>query len=389
MLFAAVIATPAATPMLAQQQDDGFDRFFNRLDKNSDGSVAKNELPANAQKNFGRIDTDGDGVASRNEMKVVYERLQNARKRNNDKAGDRDRQPRTPRVPDAVKHLADVKYAGTDNARQTLDLLLPKSRAAEQPPLPVIVFIHGGGWRGGHKNTGLHRVLPFVSTGDYAGVSVGYRLTNEAQWPEQIYDCKAAIRWVRANAKQYNLDPERIAVWGSSAGGHLVAMLGTSGDVEHLEGKLGPHAGVSSRVACVVDWFGPADFTKMGKSKAIDHNAPNAPEALLLGGPIPQQLDKAKDASPQTYVSKDDPPFLIMHGDKDPIVPYQQSVGLDQALDAVGVDSALVTVKGAGHGFGGEAVKTLVETFLAKHLLGKDSEAIKDTAIDSTRPRRE
>lgn len=365
----------AVAPAAAQQQDD-FDAFFKRLDKNEDGKLAKDELPRNAQRNFDRIDTDKDGFASREEMKAVFDRL----RRNRNGERDNTRQ-RGPRVPESIDHHADISYAGTDNARQTLDLLLPKERADNDKPLPVVVFIHGGGWRGGHKNTGIGRLTPLVATGAYAGVTVGYRLTNEAQWPEQIFDCKAAIRWVRANAKKHNLDPDRIAVWGTSAGGHLVAMLGTSGDVKHLEGKLGPHTDISSRVTCVIDWFGPADFTTMGKAKSVDHNTAASPIALLLGGPVPDKPAEAKDASPQTFVSKDDPPFLILHGDKDALVPVDQSIQFDKALDAAGVNSTLLVVKGAGHGFGGEAISRAVESFLARNLRGIDNQPLEDGEI--------
>ena len=156
------------------------------------------------------------------------------------------RQP-GPRLPEGVKLVADLPYADNDNPRQQLDLLLPE-RPADEKPLPVVVFIHGGAWRGGDRKGGQRMVAPLVAAGDYAGASVGYRLSGEAIWPAQIHDCKAAIRWLRANAKKYNLDPDKIAVWGASAGGHLVAMLGTSGGVKELEGTLGKHTDQSSRV---------------------------------------------------------------------------------------------------------------------------------------------
>ena len=136
------------------------------------------------------------------------------------------RRPVRPRVPDTVQLTADISYAGTDNLRQKLDLLLPKKRTKDSP-LPVIAFIHGGAWLAGDKRSAHRRLAGFVSTGDFAGVSIGYRLSQEKIWPAQIHDCKAAIRWIHGNAKKYGLDAERIAVWGASAGGHLVAMLGT------------------------------------------------------------------------------------------------------------------------------------------------------------------
>ena len=125
-----------------------------------------------------------------------------------------------PRLPDSVILTTDIPYAGTDNRRQMLDLMVPTNVANK--PLPVIVFIHGRAWRGGHKTGGLGWIFEYVDSGQYAGISIGYRLSGETTWPSQIHDCKAAIRWIRANAKRYGLDPNRIGVWGNSAGGHLV-----------------------------------------------------------------------------------------------------------------------------------------------------------------------
>jgi acetyl esterase/lipase len=150
----------------------------------------------------------------------------------------------------------DVEYGRAGERSLKLDIYQPTQRRAD--PLPALVWIHGGGWRGGDKSSG-GRLSGLVATGDYVGFSVGYRLSAEAIWPAQIHDCKAAIRWIRANAKQYGIDPDRIGVWGSSAGGHLASLLGTSGDIEPLEGSCGA-PNMSSRVACVVDFCGPTDM---------------------------------------------------------------------------------------------------------------------------------
>lgn len=181
--------------------------------------------------------------------------------------------------------MLDIPYADTDNPRQKLDLYLPKQRKLDEP-LPVVVFIHGGGWQGGDKRSGYAMVAPMVESGQYIGVSVGYRLSGEAAWPAQIHDCKAAVRWIAANAKKYSIDAKKIGVTGTSAGGHLVAMLGTSGDAPELEGQLGAHLQESSRVHCVVDQFGPADLLTMGGW----HNGPGSPESKLLGGPIQENI---------------------------------------------------------------------------------------------------
>lgn len=287
-------------------------------------------------------------------------------------AQPRPGQPGPMRLPDSVRLEADLPYADNDNPRQRLDLLLPK-HPADDKPLPVVAFIHGWAWRAGDKRGGLNQVARLVASGQFAGASIGYRLTDEAIWPAQIHDCKAAIRWLRAHAKQYHLDADKIAVWGSSAGGHLVAMLGTSGDVKELEGKLGKYLDQSSRVTCVVDFFGPTDLLAMGKFPSrIAHDAADSPESRLVGGPLQEKAEAAKSASPITYVTKDDPPFLIMHGSEDPLVPFNQSERLRDALQKVGGTPLLVKVQGAGHGFGGPEVARRVEQFLQKHLRGQD-----------------
>jgi acetyl esterase/lipase len=266
-----------------------------------------------------------------------------------------------PNLPDGSKAHRDLEYVRGGHERQRLDLYLPEKA---DRPLPVIVWVHGGAWLAGSKEGGGPS-LSFVRRG-YAVASINYRLSQHARFPAQIEDCKAAIRWLRANAKTYGLDPDHIGVWGASAGGHLVALLGTSGDVKELEGKDGP-ADQSSRVQAVVDWFGPTDVTKMGGS----HDGPDSPEARLLGGPVQENKEKAERANPIAYVTKDDPPFLILHGDKDTTVPFSQSELLEEALRKAGLDVTFRPVKGAGHGgreFSSEENRKLVEEFFDKHL---------------------
>jgi acetyl esterase/lipase len=197
---------------------------------------------------------------------------------------------------------------------------------------------------------------------------VGYRFSQEAKFPAQIHDCKAAVRWLRANAEKYNLDTNRFAAWGASAGGHLVALLGTSGGVGDLEGMINDlHA--SSRVQAVVDWFGPTDFLHIGEPESdLRHNAPDSPESRLIGGTLLEHKDLAAKASPITYVSKNAPPFLIMHGDTDRTVPFEQSERFYEALKKAGVDATLVPMKGAGHGFGGPKAIEPVREFLNRCL---------------------
>jgi acetyl esterase/lipase len=350
--MAAFALVLAQTPTRAQEPSERFRRF----DRNGDGKLTRDELPEAARANFDRVDTNKDGVISPAEDLAF-------------------RQPLVPfQLPDSVRHLADLHYAGTDNPRQKLDLLLPRKPNGEKP-LPVIVHIHGGAWMGGERQGGLPLLAPFVASGDYAGVTVGYRLSGESTWPAQIHDCKAALRWVRANAKAHNLDPDRIGLIGPSAGGHLVALLGTSGDSAALEGDLGLHQGVSTRVRCVVDEFGPADLLTIGQPPSqIKHDAPNSPEGRLLGGAIHDRPELARAASPTTYVSSDDPPFLIIHGTKDDTVPFDQSVRLTAALKKAGVSTLFIPVEGGGHGqFRSPELDRRIRLFFDKHLRGQDA----------------
>lgn len=260
-------------------------------------------------------------------------------------------------TPRGVKTIKDINYAASKSKAQTLDLYLPASRS----PLPVIVFIHGGAWTSGTKNN-----CPAVglTARGYAVVSVEYRLVQEAPYPAQIEDCKAAIRFLRAKAKDYNLDADHIGVWGQSAGGHLVALLGTSGDVKEIEGKVGENLNFSSRVQAVCDWYGPSDLTAMMPQSSVA----DAAIGRLLGGTLQQKHDLAVHASPVTYVTKDDPPFLIMHGDQDRTVPLSQSQKLHDVLKKSGVDSTLLVVKGAGHGFKGPQITKAVADFFDRNL---------------------
>lgn len=330
---------------------------FDSWDRNGDGRLVRSEVPGPLQINFDKVDSDGDGFISREE---------DSRFRSRNRKG-----PGPGKLPEKVKKLADLDYAGNENPRQKLDLYLP-AKASGEEPLPLVCWIHGGGWRNGDKaNAG--RVTRLVSSGKFAAASIGYRLTDESEWPGQIHDCKAAIRYLRANAETHGIDPDRIAVWGSSAGGHLVAMLGVTGDVDHLEGEIGPHPEVSSEVKCVVDYFGPTELLKMNEQgSTMDHDAADSPEGLLVGGAIQENPEKARDASPIHHVTADDEPILIVHGTEDGLVPFQQSVDFKKELNEAGVEATLVTVDGGGHGRGfPPVVEQRVHQFLDYHLLGE------------------
>ncbi|MBM3335000.1 alpha/beta hydrolase [Candidatus Sumerlaeota bacterium] len=270
-----------------------------------------------------------------------------------------------PKLPAGVKVERDIEYVAGGGKSRSLDMYTPEEPGGK---LPLIVWIHGGGWSGGDKQQ--CPAVRMVARG-YVAASVNYRLSQEAIFPAQIEDCKAAIRWLRANADKYGIDPDRIGVWGGSAGGHLVALLGTSGGIADLEGSEGPQ-NVSSRVQAVCDWFGPADFTRITappSGKSLD--APDSPVSRLLGGPVLENKDKARRASPITYVTRDDPPILIMHGDKDYVVPLDQSEMLYEVLKKAGVDATMHVVKGAGHGFRSPEVDAMVDSFFDRVLKGK------------------
>lgn len=244
-----------------------------------------------------------------------------------------------------------------------MDLYLPGTGTN----FPLIVWIHGGGWMAGSKENppGLRMVLH-----SFAMASLNYRLSQEAIFPAQLIDCKAAIRWLRAHASDYGIDPNRIAVWGASAGGHLVALLGTTGDDKEFD--QGENTNISSRVQAVCDWFGPTDFMQITNYPSqLHHGDSNSPESLLIGGVIGQNPDKVLAANPIHYITKDDPPFLIMHGDKDPLVPWQQSQILADALKKAGVPVQFHIVPGGGHGgpeFRSQESKDLFYNFFVKNL---------------------
>ncbi len=274
--------------------------------------------------------------------------------------------------PPGVKAIRNVDYVGDGNQRQMLDLYVPEAKS--EKPRPLIVFIHGGGWENGNKAT-CGVIFNFLKGGAYAGASLNYRLTDQATWPAQIHDVKAGIRWLRAHAAEYHFDPERIAVMGISAGGHLVSVLGVSDGVKDLEGTLGADLGVSSRVQCVIDFCGPSDFlTFGGKGSVVNENDPKGALGKLLGGGVKDKPDVARAASPVTYVTKDDAPFLIVHGDKDNIVPLDQAREFRAALQQTGVPVALLIGKGGGHVFFTPELVDRMQDFLDARLLGKKVE---------------
>ena len=231
------------------------------------------------------------------------------------------------KLPDSVKVVRDIVYATYGDRKVTLDLYLPKGPPSGK--IPCIITIHGGGWRNGDKNKFARFASKFAENG-FAAACIGYRLMPEVKVPQCVEDAKASVRWVRANAKKYNIDPDRLGAFGGSAGAHLVAMLGTSFKVEKLEGD-GGNKGISSRVHAVAALATPADMTAFGRF------AGNAEAAKLI--------------SPASYVDKDSAQFLLIHSKGDRVVPYKQSIILQEKLTEASVPVKLTTIEGGGHAF--------------------------------------
>jgi len=284
--------------------------------------------------------------------------------------------PFTPPV--GIRMERDLAYIEGGDDAQKLDLYLPEKPS--EKALPLIVHIHGGGWRGGSK---FPCPVVLMALQGYAVASVEYRFSQKAVFPAQIQDCQAAIRWLRARSGQYNFDKDRLGVIGGSAGGHLSALVGTAGGKKAFA-PIGGHEEQSDRVQAVCDIFGPADFSTVVQQAAEDKNVrnifafntPGDPYSLLIGARLD---DKAKAAavSPVHYASKDNPPFLIFHGTHDSLVPYAQSVQLEAALRAQGVEVWLQKLPGAGHGgpaFAKPSVIQLTRDFFDRHLKNADVE---------------
>ena len=267
------------------------------------------------------------------------------------------------KLPENVELLRDVEFGTGGKRALKMHILRPKNAPKEM--MPVLVWVHGGGWQAGSKESGIGLLAPYAARG-YFCASVEYRLSQEAIFPAQIEDCKCAIRFLRSRAKEYNLNPDRIGVAGASAGGHLVALLGTAGHVKELEGN-GGSSQFSSKVQAVCDFCGPTDFIKI----VGDSPGPNNPVVKLLGGEPAKVKDRAQAANPITHVTRDAAPFLIVHGDQDKLVPLNQSELLTEALKKAGVPVTLFVAKGQGHGLGGPEINQTMEAFFEKHLKGK------------------
>lgn len=272
-------------------------------------------------------------------------------------------------------NLSDVTYYTISGVELKLDLYFPKNTGDDRRPL--VVYVHGGAWIGGDKREGAgFEDIPGLLSRGYVVAAVNYRLAPMYKFPAQIEDVKCAIRYLRAKAAAYNIDPDRVGAWGGSAGGHLVALLGVTDKSAGFD--AGPYLDQSSRVEAVVDYFGPANLTH---GWSTDQLIPvfGSRNGLVRGSPV-------------SYITKDDPPFLIMHGEFDTVVPPEQSQEFHDKLKASGVSSTLIMVKNAEHSFRrvGASIKPsrpeITETtaaFFDTHLRGPDLRP-RETATSSS-----
>lgn len=250
-----------------------------------------------------------------------------------------------------VRVDADLTYGQGGTADLKLDLAMP---AEGEGPFPAIVCIHGGGWRHGDRKE-LTKTIEALARRGYVAVSVGYRLAPAAHFPAQIEDCKAAVRWLRANAGRYHVNPDRIGALGFSAGAHLACLVGVTRKEDGLEGA-GGNPGPSSAVQAVVSFFGPTDFT----NRTWDDQLEKAILEPVVGATFADRPDLYRRMSPVTYVTKDAPPFLFFHGIEDKLVTVRHSRALAEKLKAAGVEARVVELEGEAHGWQGPKLKQTI-----------------------------
>lgn len=279
-------------------------------------------------------------------------------------------------LPSGITWEFDVPYIKDGDVAQRLDIYFPEQTPTS--PLPLIVHIHGGGWMGGSKFPCDIRAM---TTQGYVVASIEYRFSQKAKFPAQIQDCQAAIRWLRANADRYHINPKKIGVIGGSAGGHLSALVGVTGG-KKVFAAIGGNEDQSDAVQCVCDIFGPTNFASVIEQAENDKNVknifkfntPSDPYSELIGAKLSDK-DKTAAVSPITYVDKNCPPMLILHGTHDTLVPFAQSEELEAALKMHGAAVWLQKFPGAGHGggfFAKPAVLMLTKKFFDKYLQGSD-----------------
>jgi acetyl esterase/lipase len=339
-------------------------RWLQQMDRDRDGVIARTEATGQMQRFFGRNDANSDEVLDRQELAALAQRLAGGRSAAppRPRSGASDAQS-LPNLPDDVVAEWDVAYRPGASKAWRLDLFRPRAETAT--PRPGIVFIHGGGWRSGDKRAGtfLNGAIEYARKG-YVTITVNYRLTGEASFPACIEDVKCAVRWLRAHAGQYQLDPGRIGGYGNSAGAHLVAMLGLVKADAGLEGD-GPWQDQSSRLQAVAASATPTDFNLFRQARSRDTR-------FVDDRFDPDELRKR--CSPINHVAKDAPPFLLFQGTADRTVNVKHGDTFAAALKAAGCDVTYLRIEGAGHGVFNEhadRTKPALEKFFARTLGGR------------------
>ncbi len=268
--------------------------------------------------------------------------------------------------------LKNIPYVTGGGYRQQLDIYLPKDYEKAKKPYPTIFAVHGGGWVRGNKDEYVFLSNWLVPKG-YVVVITNYRLLDAAYFPAQLQDCKSAVRWLRAHAEQYKIDKKHIGVWGASAGGHLVALMGSTAGMKEFE--VGEYLDQSSDIQAVCDLFGVVDLSVYASASSEATNEQKSSSRRRLIDPNhPNPKEAWTKASPMSYVKKDVVPIIILHGDEDELVPYEQSVMYDKALREAGANCLFITVKGGTHGgpeFEQPENMKPIEDFFDKHLKSK------------------
>jgi acetyl esterase/lipase len=272
------------------------------------------------------------------------------------------------------KKWLDVNYANDGQVYHNLDIYLPNT---QKPTYKVVIVIYGSAWYANNmKNAGYQSLAKPLLDNGFAVVSINHRSSGDAVYPAQINDVKAAIRFIRANAKNYQLDPSFIGITGFSSGGHLASMAGTTNGVKtytvgsktiDVEGTVGNCTGTSSNVSAVVDWFGPIDFAHFKDCQTC--NDEHSPEAALIKGKPADNPDMIALISPTTYLDKSDVPFLVIHGESDNVVPHCQGVNFAAALKEKGLLDEFISVPQGQHGpvtFNDNTFQKMANFFLKK-----------------------
>ena len=270
-----------------------------------------------------------------------------------------------------VNLTLDLNYASYDETNLLMHLLLPQNELTDKP-IPIIIYVPGSAWFKQNLGGSIPLIMKFVEQSGYAAAIVGYRPSTVAKSPAQLMDIKSSIRYLRANADAYNIDPDRVAIWGTSSGGHIASLVGLTEGIERFETK--DNREESSSVKAVINFFGPTDFLRMDDfPSAIAHNEASSPESSVIGGPIqdPKNKSKVDEYNPLSYILEDKeyPPFLIMHGDSDHLVPFNQSLILYEALRDANHSAEFYKLLGAGHGnrFFTQQTMQIVLDFLNLH----------------------